>query len=57
MISRERRRIDAIALNTSNFEIFSIFYFLITIFNAQLDRAVISENVFDTIQLFMRRKL
>ena len=39
------------------FEIFSIFYFyLIMILNAQLDRAAVSEDIFDTIQFFMRRK-
>ena len=60
MIRRERRRINEIALNTSDLtsKIFSIFYFhLITILNVQLNRAAISEDVSDTIQLFMRRKL
>ena len=39
------------------FEIFLIFYFyFIMILNAQLNRTTISENVFDTIQSFMRRK-
>ena len=39
------------------FEIFSIFYFyFIMILNVSLDRTTVSEDVFDTIQLFMRRK-
>ena len=39
------------------FEIFSIFYFyFIMILNVQLDRTTIFENIFDTIQFFMRRK-
>ena len=58
---RERCRIDAIAFDTSNFENFFDFLsfrftFTFTIFNARLDQTAIFEDVFDTIQLFMRRK-
>ena len=54
--------IDAIALNISNFENFLDFLhsfhllFTFTILNARLNQTAISENNFDTIQLFMRRK-
>ena len=32
------------------------FHFTFIIFNVQLNQTTISENVFDTIQFFMRRK-
>ena len=61
MIKRERRRSrDRIRCQIS--KIFSIFYFYFiitftfTILNAQLDRTAVFEDVFDTIQLFTRRK-
>ena len=49
---RISKSLDAISLHISNFEIF----FTFTIFNAQLNQTIISENNFDTIQFFMRRK-
>ena len=65
MIEREKRymifywwnkrdRIEYIKFR--NFFRFFVFILFI-IFNAQLNRTTISENIFDTIQLFMRRKL
>ena len=60
VIKRERRRIVAIALNISDFENLLDFlssHFTFTILNAQLVRTAVSENVSDTIQFFMRRKL
>ena len=58
VIKRERRRIDAIAFDirfrkSSRFSISISFRIL----NVQLDRAAVFEDVSDTIQLFMRRKL
>ena len=55
---RERRRIVAIATNISDFKnliLHSTTYFTF-ILNVQSNQTVISEDVFDTIQFFMRRK-
>ena len=51
--SNNRDRIEYFSFR--NF--FDILFYHIIIFNVQLNRTTISENVFDTIQFFMRRKL
>ena len=60
MIKRNRRSInrDRIDIQYSNFEILFLFHFtsFIQRFIARSNRTTISKNVFDTIQLFMRRK-
>ena len=58
-IKREKRhnrdRIEYIKFR--NFRFFTFhFIFTFTIFNVQLNQITISENIFDTIQFFMRRK-